>query len=515
MASPSLAAPPMASTSASIITPGGSAAGSAKVALPLPFAADTLQNSEPGHASPPAGPQASATTHTQSALAAASSSDPGLAPAAHGAPLVLATGKTPHVPRVLVQHGARPPTATHAAISITSASRWPSVTDEQEDQHGSGARVNHQPIKPQSHHDHHGAFPLEPPSPGFTHEPASPRELDEGDAHAEPEGQQHHSQELDDEELPGLDQDGEDHDDDDDDDDSGTGYEPAQMHALPASPTPSLLEKLTAWFTVSPTSPVRHVAGQGRSSSQSPAPVPIAGPIGTNGSGDSHSSSLASSVEQRRAALFLPRHGRSFALGGHQHQQLSENDAVALGLSRDQGREPGSASDRTAASPAAARRSAHSPVAAAGPAAVRSATISVPASRRGWASAPISSRNSERGSPVPTDLSANVSPTTKESAPASTKKTSKRQHRYGSFVPARRNVPARWTVNGRQTFEAIAEALESAQEEIFIAGWWVTPELYLRRDGSAPHRHVDGRFFRGAVMEKSALFVYKACLFFY
>lgn len=36
-------------------------------------------------------------------------------------------------------------------------------------------------------------------------------------------------------------------------------------------------------------------------------------------------------------------------------------------------------------------------------------------------------------------------------------------------------------VDGATYFEAVAIALEAAKEEIFIADWWLSPEIYLRR----------------------------------
>lgn len=57
-------------------------------------------------------------------------------------------------------------------------------------------------------------------------------------------------------------------------------------------------------------------------------------------------------------------------------------------------------------------------------------------------------------------------------------------HRFGSFAPPRGfsdGSEAQWFIDGRAAFEAIAVAIEDAKSEIFIAGWWLCPELYLRR----------------------------------
>ncbi|GFS13250.1 phospholipase D1 [Elysia marginata] len=53
--------------------------------------------------------------------------------------------------------------------------------------------------------------------------------------------------------------------------------------------------------------------------------------------------------------------------------------------------------------------------------------------------------------------------------------------RFGSFAPARENTHARWFVDGNTYFEAVADALEKAREEIYITDWWLSPEIYLKR----------------------------------
>ncbi|KAL3883140.1 hypothetical protein ACJMK2_029433, partial [Sinanodonta woodiana] len=54
-------------------------------------------------------------------------------------------------------------------------------------------------------------------------------------------------------------------------------------------------------------------------------------------------------------------------------------------------------------------------------------------------------------------------------------------NRYESFAPMRDKSFARWFVDGSSYFEAVADALEKAKEEIFITGWWLTPEIYMKR----------------------------------
>lgn len=52
---------------------------------------------------------------------------------------------------------------------------------------------------------------------------------------------------------------------------------------------------------------------------------------------------------------------------------------------------------------------------------------------------------------------------------------------YGSFVPKRKNNKAQWFVDGSSFMSAVADAIESAQEEIMIADWWLSPEIYMKR----------------------------------
>ncbi|KAF4587527.1 Phospholipase D [Ophiocordyceps camponoti-floridani] len=54
-------------------------------------------------------------------------------------------------------------------------------------------------------------------------------------------------------------------------------------------------------------------------------------------------------------------------------------------------------------------------------------------------------------------------------------------HRYESFFPERDGNLVKWYVDGRDYFWAVSVALEEAQETIYIADWWLSPELFLRR----------------------------------
>ncbi|GAU96154.1 hypothetical protein RvY_07640-2 [Ramazzottius varieornatus] len=52
---------------------------------------------------------------------------------------------------------------------------------------------------------------------------------------------------------------------------------------------------------------------------------------------------------------------------------------------------------------------------------------------------------------------------------------------HTSFAPAREDIYAKFFINGASYMPAVADALESAKEEIFIGGWWVAPEVFLKR----------------------------------
>jgi phospholipase D1/2 len=52
---------------------------------------------------------------------------------------------------------------------------------------------------------------------------------------------------------------------------------------------------------------------------------------------------------------------------------------------------------------------------------------------------------------------------------------------YESFAPARSNQMCKWYVNAHIYMEHVMHALNEAREEIYIADWWLCPELYLKR----------------------------------
>ncbi|KAK3721973.1 hypothetical protein LTR37_002789 [Vermiconidia calcicola] len=54
-------------------------------------------------------------------------------------------------------------------------------------------------------------------------------------------------------------------------------------------------------------------------------------------------------------------------------------------------------------------------------------------------------------------------------------------NRFQSFAPERDGNRIKWYVDGRDYFHAVSVALERAKETLYIADWWISPELFLRR----------------------------------
>ncbi|OJJ47055.1 hypothetical protein ASPZODRAFT_115979 [Penicilliopsis zonata CBS 506.65] len=54
-------------------------------------------------------------------------------------------------------------------------------------------------------------------------------------------------------------------------------------------------------------------------------------------------------------------------------------------------------------------------------------------------------------------------------------------HRFNSFAPIHEGNRVKWYVDGLDYLWAVSVALENAKETIYIADWWLSPELFLRR----------------------------------
>ncbi|CAF2677542.1 unnamed protein product [Rotaria sp. Silwood2] len=53
--------------------------------------------------------------------------------------------------------------------------------------------------------------------------------------------------------------------------------------------------------------------------------------------------------------------------------------------------------------------------------------------------------------------------------------------RFNSYAPIREKQLAYWFVNGKSYMEAVAKALLTAKEQVFITDWWLSPEVMLIR----------------------------------
>ncbi|OKL62359.1 hypothetical protein UA08_03055 [Talaromyces atroroseus] len=54
-------------------------------------------------------------------------------------------------------------------------------------------------------------------------------------------------------------------------------------------------------------------------------------------------------------------------------------------------------------------------------------------------------------------------------------------HRFGSFAPEHDGNKVKWYVDASDYMWAVSVALDRAQETIYLADWWLSPELFMRR----------------------------------
>ncbi|KAJ3019708.1 Phospholipase D1 [Thoreauomyces humboldtii] len=80
--------------------------------------------------------------------------------------------------------------------------------------------------------------------------------------------------------------------------------------------------------------------------------------------------------------------------------------------------------------------------------------------------------------------------------------------RYDAFSPVREGQSAahvEWMVDGSAHFEQMHAALSSAEKEILIADWFITPEVFLRRASDGVHReHMATRLDRLLIAKANA-----------
>ncbi|KAL2316313.1 Phospholipase D1 [Schizosaccharomyces pombe] len=61
-------------------------------------------------------------------------------------------------------------------------------------------------------------------------------------------------------------------------------------------------------------------------------------------------------------------------------------------------------------------------------------------------------------------------------------------HRFDSFAPVRTNVAVQWMVDARDHMWNVSRAIKNAKRCIMIHGWWLSPELQMRRPYSMAHK---------------------------
>jgi phospholipase D1/2 len=61
---------------------------------------------------------------------------------------------------------------------------------------------------------------------------------------------------------------------------------------------------------------------------------------------------------------------------------------------------------------------------------------------------------------------------------------------FNSFAPTRPSTLSGWFVDGADYMSAVADSLEGAVEDIYIADWWLSPEIYMKRPS------IDGDYWR-------------------
>lgn len=57
-------------------------------------------------------------------------------------------------------------------------------------------------------------------------------------------------------------------------------------------------------------------------------------------------------------------------------------------------------------------------------------------------------------------------------------------NRFGSYAPLRTNCTVDFYIDGEEYFYHLAHHLLHAVKDVYITGWWVSPEVYLIRPGN-------------------------------
>ncbi|CAF1019078.1 unnamed protein product [Rotaria sordida] len=72
--------------------------------------------------------------------------------------------------------------------------------------------------------------------------------------------------------------------------------------------------------------------------------------------------------------------------------------------------------------------------------------------------------------------------------------------RFNSFAPVRQKQRAYWFINGKSYMEAVAKALLTAKEEVFITDWWLSPEIMMIRPSDDENFRLD--YLLGKIADK-------------
>ncbi|KAI8373627.1 hypothetical protein EDC96DRAFT_458022 [Choanephora cucurbitarum] len=81
------------------------------------------------------------------------------------------------------------------------------------------------------------------------------------------------------------------------------------------------------------------------------------------------------------------------------------------------------------------------------------------------------------------------------------------EHRYDSFAAVRHNAQVKYFVDGQNYCWAVSEAIDRAQECIYIEDWWLTPELYMRRPASKYQEYRLDRLLKKKADEGVKIFI--------
>jgi phospholipase D1/2 len=55
----------------------------------------------------------------------------------------------------------------------------------------------------------------------------------------------------------------------------------------------------------------------------------------------------------------------------------------------------------------------------------------------------------------------------------------------------RKNISMRYYVDGKDVFQAMAQAIMNAKDSIYISGWYISPQIYLIKDHSTIDYRLD------------------------